>query len=336
MAISAINDTTFEVELFGKDKVKQCHWEERMKKKLILLTLSILLIMLPCLFSYPIVAEDQSLHVYDGYAVEDDTVQRYLRQWRDDSRKANLVGDMCGNYRGYGMSMRFTGLDIPAGAVIQEAYLVMTFVITGNEDGKEGVRSTIRCADAYNPEPISSYEDHISRLRTQEYYYWCKLPVHTTDVEVQSPDFKAEVQEVVDKHNGTGDALIVFWEDDWLSSNDGRYRCVASVEHPVYLPARLHIEYLAGGEPQPPDFDLEICGVGYNEDGYIIKVMPTEYQFVAPYIIHIALPVTKASIANAINSEMQSIRDYVERSVSLYLELEAFGFLHFNTGDILP
>jgi len=64
--------------------------------------------------------------------------------------------------------------------------------------------------------------------------------------------------------------------------------------------------------------------------------MPTEYQFVAPYIIHIALPVTKASIANAINSEMQSIRDYVEQSISFYFELEAFGFLHFNTGDILP
>lgn len=303
-------------------------------KKLIVLVLTVLLIMLPCLFSYPMVAEEPGLYVYDGYAVEDDTVQRYLSQWWDDSRQDNLVGNVCGSYQGYGMSMRFTGLDIPVGAVIQEAYLVMTFLWETSADGLEGTRSYLRCEDAYDPTPISSYEDHMNRTRTQWYRYWINPPAHTTDIEVQSPDFKDSVQEIVDKHNGTGDALTVFWEDPYRESNDGRHRHVASLEHPTYPPARLHIEYLAEGTP-PPDFDLEICEVGYDGDGYVIKVVPTEYQFVAPYIIHIALPVTKASIANAINSEMPSIRDYVEQSVSFYLELEAFGFLHFNTGDIL-
>ena len=317
-----------------------------MKRKLILIVLSIMLIMLPCLFSYPVMADEgQSLHVYDGYAVEDDMVQRYLDQWRNDSRIYNLVGNVCGNYQGYGMSMRFTGLNIPAGAVIQEAYLVMTFIRETSADGLAGVRSRIRCEDAYSPMSISSYEDHTSRLRTQWYRYWSDLPAFTTDIEAQSPDFKGIIQAVVDNHDGVGDALIVFWEDDWRSSNDGKQRKVASVEHPIYQPAKLHIEYLAEGIPSKdvpsediplPDFDLKICEVSYDGDGCTVKVVPTEYQFVAPYAIYIASPVTRASIANAINSEMKSIRDYVEQSVTFYLELEAFGFLNFNTGDILP
>jgi len=198
--------------------------------------------------------------VYEGYAVEDATVQRYLEQWWSGSRTDNLVGDVCGDYRGYGMSMRFTGLNIPAGATIQEAYLIMTFLWFTTADGLEGTKSFLRCEDTQNPVPISSYEDHMNRPRTQWYKYWANPPAHTTDIEVQSPSIAGGIQEIVDEYNGTGDALTVFWEDPYMESNDGRHRHVASIEHPTYPSAKLHIEYL--GEVPAYYHGLKIQGEG--------------------------------------------------------------------------
>lgn len=144
-----------------------------------------------------------------------------------------------------GSGMRFTGVTIPSGAIIDVAYLTLVCNIAR---GITTVRSDLCCENAYSPSEISDYSDHVGRTRTAA-VPWDGIGTWTQGEPYQSPSIVSPVQAVVDAQGGTSFALMVFWEDknDESDHTDGCVRSAASYEHATYNPPGTHIEYTLPG-----------------------------------------------------------------------------------------
>lgn len=142
-----------------------------------------------------------------------------------------------------GCSSRFVGINIPARATITTAYV--SFCGYGSKNAV-GSLTRLRCANEKNPSTNAGYGEHYSRWEDgtvqvdwDDVQYW--------DQEFfNSPDISTCVQQVVDDNGGTGDALMVFWDDydsretAWLLSIFQYW-----ATHPEYS-ATIHIEYDLG------------------------------------------------------------------------------------------
>ena len=108
-----------------------------------------------------------------------------------------------------GTAMRFTGVNILANTKINSAYLTLKASISQDV----GVCNTdLCCENSKNPGVITGFFDHCGRTRTVR-VSWDAIPHWDIDTSYQSPDISACIQEVIDDNGGTGDALILFWED---------------------------------------------------------------------------------------------------------------------------
>jgi len=201
---------------------------------------------------YP-VEIDPPLDLQVGASADDDTVYRVVT-WNPPSNTywsttgTNLaVGNVESASYGLGSSMRFTGVNIPAGATMTVDASYLTLIASTSLSGTT-VRSDLCAENSNNPGQMVGYADHIGRTRTTP-VPWDSIAGWTSGAPYQSPYIHAPIQQVVDDQAGTGDALIIIWEDKDLESSAGAYRSVASFDHVTLAAPTIHIEYTAGGGP---------------------------------------------------------------------------------------
>lgn len=185
---------------------------------------------------------DPSISV--GTSADDDQVYRTGSFW--DNADVNLaVGYHDASYYQGGGSMRFTGVNIPAGATVTLAYLSLT--CSYSQSGTT-VNSDICCENSNNPGQIAGLADHVGRSRTAS-VAWDAIPSWAQGTVYQSPYIQTPIQTVVDDNSGTGSALIVFWEDkdDETTHAANCLRPAAPWDHLSYNPPAIYIEWNAAG-----------------------------------------------------------------------------------------
>lgn len=144
----------------------------------------------------------------------------------------------------------FRDISIPAGAVIQTAFVRFIGHATDTRDGND----IIHLEDADDPTNPTSYSDVNSRVRTTASVTWVAAsPV--AGVQIDTPDFTAAMQEVVDRA-GWMDGNNVHVLIDRVSGNNDVQ--LASYEG-IYAPAELHVTYaidgyaFLNGDPDVPE-----------------------------------------------------------------------------------
>lgn len=145
-----------------------------------------------------------------------------------------FVGLNGGGARTTRVGMRWV-IDIPASATIDSAYLTLTEVAFDGGD----TLLRIHCERAQSPVTFSSANDPYSRTLTTAFVDWT-APEVTPGSTIQSPDFAAVLQEVIDNH-GPIDALVVVILDNG-STDFNDYESFDS--EPTAAPL-LDIEYTA-------------------------------------------------------------------------------------------
>lgn len=165
--------------------------------------------------------------------------------WREGDSSFDQTGGQapCGYWNGiYGRTnsfFRFPNITIPQGATISAAYIQLR----SNSNYPQVVVNTILYGvdedDAASP---SSYADAENGPRTTAYTEWHAMSAWSSGVDYQSPDITAVIQEIVDRGGwASGQALIVYWEDDGSDAELAHYRISGS----YYATPRpfIHIEY---------------------------------------------------------------------------------------------
>ena len=167
------------------------------------------------------------------------------------------TGSVWSGSHGFCSYMRFLGINIPSGANIDSAYV--TFIAFSSKAVND-VRSDLCCENSNNPNAPSDYDDYMSKTRTSP-IQWDAIGAWVDEESYQSLSIISAVQEVVDDQSGTGNALIVFWEDKDDESDEGALRDACSYDYDdhSYAP-KIYIEYTEGGG----DPDISVLPISYD------------------------------------------------------------------------
>jgi len=211
--------------------------------------------------TYPVVI-DPTLDLSVAAQADDDYVWRLPTTSWQKTDTTIYTGNFSASFYSMGGSMRFLGVNIPAGATVDVAYLTL---IAGTTLSSATVNSDLCAENASNPSQNTSYADHIGRTRTAA-VPWDSVAAWTAGTSYQSPSIVTPIQTVVTDNGGTGDALKIFWEDKDGESSVGAYRRAASWDHASYAPPAIHLEWTEGGGTPTP------TPRGWN---YILGVLPT-------------------------------------------------------------
>jgi hypothetical protein len=162
------------------------------------------------------------------------------------------VGYESGGFTDWGAGFRFQNVAVPAGATIEEAYLI----VTSKETQSVTVCRLRLRAQAHDSSPaFSTATEFDARVRTTAYSDWT-VPTLAQDVEYQTPDFAAAVQEVVDRPGwAAGNSMAIFLENN--GSDSGAFRRLYAYDAAPAKAVRLHIVYSG----QPPETGCEAIDV---------------------------------------------------------------------------
>ena len=150
---------------------------------------------------------------------------------------------------------RFSAVSIPNAATITSA--IINFTARGNFTMTAGITVDIYCEDADNAADFATTADVVNRVRTTATSAWSAPNTGTTDVAVNSADFTAAVQEVIDRAGwASGNALMVLLRES--AGTAGESSNYYFYEDSSTKAALLTIEYQGVGGAK----DLSLLGVG--------------------------------------------------------------------------
>jgi hypothetical protein len=141
-------------------------------------------------------------------------------------------------------SYRWTGVTIPVGATITTAYIILRVT---SKDGTGGA-VTIYFDDTATPTAPTTAAELTGKTQTTQNVAWS---LGTTNGNINSPDIKAIIQELVNSYNySAGAAMQALLINSVTGNNDTATQTYES--NPSYLVPTLHIEYTeaATGNPQ--------------------------------------------------------------------------------------
>ncbi len=146
------------------------------------------------------------------------------------------------------VGMRFTGVNIPPGAVIQNAWIQFTVQAASSD----ATSLTLQAEASDNPATFTTASNNIStRPRTTASVSWTPVSWNTVDeagTDQRTPNLASVIQEIVDRPGwASGNALAI------LITGSGK-RVAKSYERDVYGAPYLHIEYTL----QTPQLQLQI------------------------------------------------------------------------------
>jgi len=146
----------------------------------------------------------------------------------------------------WGGGMRFVNITIPKGSTILTAKL--TFQCYAS-DAAAGVNTRISAEDVDDP---ATFADNAAAFdtrwaaRTTERQDWDNIEAWTIGENYDSVDFKAVIQEIIDREGwASGQDIVIFWEDfeDRSTGLAGQLRRAKSYEHGDNAPPKLTITY---------------------------------------------------------------------------------------------
>lgn len=135
------------------------------------------------------------------------------------------------------VGMRFTGLTIPAGATITNAYLTLTAEDTNTEASSVAIVGEARD----NAAPFTTANSNITGRPTTTVSINWTLPPWISAQAYRSPDITAVIQEIVSRPGwSSGNALVLI-----LTLGPGERDAVSYDQNSSAAP-RLHVEYTVG------------------------------------------------------------------------------------------
>jgi hypothetical protein len=148
-----------------------------------------------------------------------------------DSTDIELVYDSNSQVVG----LRFTGVNVPAGAVITNAYVNFT----ADETSSEAVTVQIQGQASPNASAfIDENGDVSSRIRTQNYVNWSPAPWGTIGATQATPNLAPVIQEIINQPGWSpGNSVVII-----ISGTSG-HRVAKAFEDDPSGAALLHIEY---------------------------------------------------------------------------------------------
>jgi hypothetical protein len=135
----------------------------------------------------------------------------------------NYVGCVNGsNDTKYGIGIRFENPNIPQGATINSAYLVVTSAGTYTQDT---VNSIIQGEDIDTAVAFSTVANYQARTRTSSYVTWNGIPHWTSGSNYVSSDISTVISEIVGRVGWTAAVsdMVLFWDDHNAASSQGSY-----------------------------------------------------------------------------------------------------------------
>ncbi|MBA7591114.1 hypothetical protein ES708_33265 [subsurface metagenome] len=160
-----------------------------------------------------------------------------------------VVGAHDVGYVKYGGGMRFTNITIPKDTNIIEAHLTLHARYTRTADVVNSRISAEDIDDAPTFADSAAAFDTRWAARTEAKVDWDAMPAWTANVDYDSPDIKAVIQEIVNREGwASGQDIVIFWDDF-----DGRRTEAAGCRRDGYsydkstvFAPKLHIRYTAG------------------------------------------------------------------------------------------
>lgn len=137
---------------------------------------------------------------------------------------------------------RFIGVDIPQGATIVSAKITLT--ANANQSGTT-VNGILSAIDADNPSAPTTYAALETATRTTASVAWDDIAAWTTNTAYDSPDITTIIQEIVDRPGwSSGNALIVYLEDNSSSAVEGAYRRAYTYDNSPAKAAKLYVSWV--------------------------------------------------------------------------------------------
>ena len=175
-------------------------------------------------------------------ASSDDCLAWWTTAWQFDTAEAQWIGNAGDGRSKAGGGMRFTNVTIPQGATIVTAYLTLRARTTRTETV---ANSKIQGENVDNAATFSTLANYQGRAKTTASVSWNSIPAWTVDVDYNSPEIKAIIQEIINRGGwASGNALVVFWEDHDGNSSSGAIRHAQSYDLASAYAPKLHIEYV--------------------------------------------------------------------------------------------
>ena len=203
----------------------------------------------------------------------DDVEQRSTGAMSFTSTDLELVDDIGSSSIGQRVGIRFTGVNIPQGAIITNAYLQFQT----DQVGSTATSLLLRGEDADNASAFVNVSGNVSsRTTTDASTGWTPAAwttVGQAGLDQRSPDLSAIVQEIVSRAGWSASNAMAF-----IITGSGA-RTAESFEGGATIAPLLHIEYIlpTGGNAAPTlDLDGSGAGAGYaatfteNSGGVVI------------------------------------------------------------------
>lgn len=142
-------------------------------------------------------------------------------------------------------AMRFTGITLPADAIITSAYIKFTAAFTRSS---QSIKSNIYGEKTQAPVAYGATEDFTARDRTTAFVAWDDSLTWVAESVYNSPELKTIIQELVDAYGAYSDGVVALqWLDDGTSpvySTEFAYAYdTDSAKAPI-----LHIEYCTSAD----------------------------------------------------------------------------------------
>lgn len=186
-----------------------------------------------------------------GASADDCLAYIYNSNWVfSNGGSAAMVGDYSSNIK-MGSGLRFPNITIPAESTITSSYL--SFKAYGSQTGT--VKSRITGDKENNPTAWASLSDYQTRRGTvvggannnyitTTQVSWDDIANWTDGTWYNSPDISTVIQELVDAHAPSNEAMALYWDDHERRSSQTKCRKGCSYDYnPSTNAPKLHIEY---------------------------------------------------------------------------------------------
>lgn len=172
---------------------------------------------------------------------------RTARTADDFSSTTLSMGDWDATWHDYFSFMRFTGVAVPQGATITNAFITLR---SGSTPGSLW-SSKITGAAADNPAAPTNHSQTVALSVTSASVTWSHSE-WTSGNDYNSPNIASVVQEIVNRGGwASGNAMILFWEDGTTGFQSQRLKGAVDYSATPAASARLEITYEVGQLLEP-------------------------------------------------------------------------------------
>lgn len=182
------------------------------------------------------------------------------------------IGYQSASWLKLGYALRWTGITIPSGATIVTAYIIfkaqdaqvgaiVKSYFTGNKENNPAAFTTLANYQGRRGTVVGGANN--TKITTAQ-VAWDSISGWSIDSTYQSPELKTIIQELVNAHAPTAEALVLFWDDhnDRSTHAANCFRNASSYQASAANAPLLHIEYNASSGPKGGNIAAKLLAGG--------------------------------------------------------------------------